>query len=153
MIEHTHRCIHCQDRYFYQLSGEGCQRSENDKKYCPECMKVILKALEGVPKKKEIVYIKTDEVTKEQLFKWYEKPNSSPWRIEESAPWTYTRTIFMPLFDLKNDDVSHTIEVKGEDELAGNVYLLTTWGKSDKYEITKKMEKDLITGELKGVIE
>lgn len=44
------RCKHCGIEYSYQLSGNWDYKY-NDEHYCPDCKKVMLEALENVPKK------------------------------------------------------------------------------------------------------
>ena len=52
MILEFKRCQHCGSEYEYQAYGCGCRSQNNDKDYCPECMKIILEALNKQPVKK-----------------------------------------------------------------------------------------------------
>lgn len=73
------RCKHCGNEYSYQLSGNG-DYQYNDEHYCPDCKKVMLDALENVPKKftygwREIPFIISDrmkDVKQKTLSFWQE---------------------------------------------------------------------------------
>ncbi len=43
------RCAHCGQEYSYQMSGEGCNATLNNGKYCPDCMLAIIHALDKIP--------------------------------------------------------------------------------------------------------
>ena len=48
MMHKTCRCVKCKTKYNYQVSGCGCNNELNDDRYCPDCMKLINKALKNV---------------------------------------------------------------------------------------------------------
>ena len=50
------RCSHCQCEYTYYLSGFYCHIPLNDKDYCPNCKKLIIKTLDTTPKKYKCEY-------------------------------------------------------------------------------------------------
>ena len=52
MILEFKRCRHCGSEYEYQASGYACRSPNNDKDYCPECMKIILEVLNKQPVKR-----------------------------------------------------------------------------------------------------
>lgn len=53
------RCSHCQCEYTYYLSGFYCHIPLNDKDYCPNCKKLIIKTLDTTPKKYKCEYKET----------------------------------------------------------------------------------------------
>ncbi len=66
------RCVHCKSIYSYQRSGHGDYTFNNDR-YCPECYKVILKALKHVNIKFEKAKYPTMEITTEEFKQKYEE--------------------------------------------------------------------------------
>ena len=60
MLLEFKRCRHCGSEYEYQASGCGCRNPNNDKDYCPECMKIILEALNNQPVKFTKRYMEID---------------------------------------------------------------------------------------------
>ncbi len=60
MLVYTKRCHHCNRQYQYQASGSSHIYEDmrlNDDRYCPDCMKVIITALEKVPVKFHSEYL------------------------------------------------------------------------------------------------
>lgn len=45
------QCKHCGTRYTYQASGDGCFDRYNNSEYCPDCYRVMMIALDKIPKK------------------------------------------------------------------------------------------------------
>jgi hypothetical protein len=72
------RCKHCNKKYAYQGSGEGCFREDNDKRYCPSCMKRINKVLKKIPIYSKKIWVETNDLTKEEFYDFQNK------RLEES---------------------------------------------------------------------
>ena len=60
MLLEFKRCRHCGSEYDYQSSGYYCHNPYNDKDYCPECMKIILEALNKQSIKFTKLYMKVD---------------------------------------------------------------------------------------------
>lgn len=60
MLLEFKRCRHCGSEYEYQASGCGCRSPNNDKDYCPECMKIILEVLNKQPVKFTKRYMEID---------------------------------------------------------------------------------------------
>lgn len=76
MMHHLKRCVHCNTRYSYQASGDGCGNPDNDFRYCPDCMHIINEALKTVPIKFEKVELPIPEnhpITIEQFEEKYKK--------------------------------------------------------------------------------
>ncbi len=61
MMHYPKRCVHCNTRYSYQASGDGCFNPVNDKRYCPICKAIINEALKSVSIKFEKVELPVPE--------------------------------------------------------------------------------------------
>jgi hypothetical protein len=160
------RCLHCQARYYYQSSGYGCNEDLNDCRYCPECMLVLSKALEGVPAKFEKVWAPISEVFGPDVFidvdillRWEREREKE---IRDSGGLFITRVAFS-LFDLSGKRTEHSGIVPGRGvKFQGYVFEYRYWtdneksknwfAKSDEIrediKITVEMERNLATGKL-----
>lgn len=128
------RCGHCGVTYAYITSGHGCLESANDSRYCPDCAGVVLQALAKVPRKFERVWAPTTEVTLEELL-----------RIER-ADTSLIRRVSMPLYDTSTWESDRSGFVRRE----GVEYNYRFWpGRESEAVITREMEKNLETGELR----
>jgi hypothetical protein len=140
----TKRCQHCRSTYQYQWTGYGCLDKRNDPTYCTECKTVILSALAGVPKRFDLVFQETSEVSLDRLLQWERIEDKE--REEKFLP----KRIAVPMFSLgSKSGESHQAFVKGRDHLSGRLYLYQYWdGEEDEASIRVEMEKNLMTGEL-----
>lgn len=151
MTEYYKRCKHCQIVYTYQGSGDGCQRAENDPRYCPECMKIINKALSKISIKRKRVWEETDEITekefeelKEERIKYCKKHNILDMR--RVIPTSIRHD--PKAKGLKVLDQELASSIKNE---AGVEYILSKWKNNWKpVIITVAMEKDLKTNKIIG---
>jgi hypothetical protein len=137
MTSHRYkRCAHCRSVYEWQSSGSGCQRQENDIKYCPECKKVIIDALSSVAVKYECVWVPTDEVDIEILSEQREKHYKKH----------LVERVVLPLWDMHDlENVHNGFYVKYN----GKNYKVETWSKKPgRNSIEVEMQKEIKTGKL-----
>ncbi len=104
----------------------------NDDKLCPDCMRIVRKALSKVKKKFEWRDVDaSEEITLEELLT---KEKSR----KESDTFCFTR-LYPGLFDMTNGDSSHSRDIPvGKKE-----YNLTTWDHNPEYMITKSIRWDI----------
>lgn len=64
------RCRYCGRQYHYQFSGEGCfENNKGTKEYCPECTRIINKALDANTTKDRWIpkFVETSDVSWEEI--------------------------------------------------------------------------------------
>lgn len=136
----TKRCVHCNIMYSYHPSTYGFVAKYNDKRYCPECFKVIISALKAVPMKFKKKFISTTDYTREEIIGVQD--------IKISWNLSLTKRVLMPLYDLK--DSSNHYNSIGEiikDPVSGEMiyYIASWWSKEpDKVKVIKEVWWDLI---------
>ena len=134
-MKHTrHECTQCGTEYSYYMSGNmGIDWNLNDEKLCPDCMKIVRKALLKVKKKFEWRDLDaSDEITLDELLAEEKKPTE--------AKGIFGRRVYAGLFDITNGDRSHSRDISvGKKE-----YNLTTWDHNPEYMITKSIRWDII---------
>jgi hypothetical protein len=146
------RCVHCGCKYYYQGSGYGCLEELNDPKYCRDCKKAIVDALENVPIRFEFRYvdIKTlgseyQYITKEKILEW----NHACETGESGKRWC--RRICMPLFDIEDpSNLENSIVITvPEGQFKGSDVEYHCWSKKPEWDnIRVKVEWDLIEDKL-----
>jgi len=145
MIEEYRRCSNCLDVYLQQVTGPEMDRTSNE--YCEVCHNTIKKALEKIPKKFKSVWIKTDELSADELLEIQDKQIA---KDKEKHP---DRIIFgyrlagIPLFDMndyKNYNECYLIKHNNKN------YKVSVWSKrKEDNEVFVEMEENLKTGEMK----
>lgn len=142
------RCNHCGSKYYYQGSGEGCLEPVNDPKYCKDCKKAIIDALDKIVVKFEFRYVdittlgsEYQYITKEKILEW-----NRVWEAGESGRRWFRRT-GMPLFDI--DDPSNVEEriiiTIPEGKFKGSDVEYRYWSKKPEWNNVRiKVEWDLI---------
>lgn len=139
------RCAHCAARYSYQASGYGCHDDLNDARYCPACMKVIVRALESVLPRSKRAWRVTRDVSVETLVE-LERKNLDAARAEGQLP---VRRVLAPLFDMADPSNSHE---QGIVSLDGRTYRYEYWSKEGMAagRVYVEVEEDAATGEVLG---
>lgn len=100
-----HECVHCGTPYRFVASGFVEEPKINDKTYCPDCMRAILKTLDSIPKKFEHRHIVVNDVTIEELKKAQE---SLPKQVGGFGNAT---KCFPELYDTKLNEWTKTSEI------------------------------------------
>ncbi len=104
-MERYTRCWHCRGQYLRLVSGsEGYNTNHTDDRFCPDCLEVVVKALESVPTKKpvrlQVLYptvamlvSERERIDREQK----QKPN-----LRAGFSFPNFRQVFLNEFDLKD---------------------------------------------------
>lgn len=138
------RCAHCQIVYLFQASGNywslDTPEKYNDMKYCPDCKKAIMDALEKVPKKFTDELVITDDFTLDELLEIEKKRYKD--HADKGLPCV--RRCFVGLIDMEKGEYQQNGEVKTNDK----TYQYSYW-ESDKKKakVWVKKQKNLQTGE------
>lgn len=122
---HTY-CANCGDEYYYQGSGHGCHRRDNNREYCPVCRIAMLDAFDTIPKKSVCKFIKTDEVDLKTILGW-EKEEEKQKRKEQEKMGFFpvSKRISVALF--RKGEAQCCGFVKGRDGLDGRYYHYAYW--------------------------
>jgi hypothetical protein len=150
------RCTHCGIRYEYQQSGAGCERPENDNRYCPSCKGVYGEALRQVfakvPRRYEGRYRNVKEVSKyadvdlKTILRW-EQSMRTP-KDETRIP---IQRIWPGLYNLETGDTMTIREIVAQDgNHKGQRFRLNLWEQTQEHEIKIEMEYDLVEGRFTG---
>lgn len=148
------RCKHCNVVYRYQASGEyilGPPKEYNDKEFCPDCKKVVLKALSKVKKRVEEVWVKTKEISGLELKLYEEERMRKGWESKE-FPVFPVRRIFPILYDTRTNESENAGQTlyKNYRNLGEDIeFKWAFWpSKPDEGQVWKRMSKDVKTGVL-----
>lgn len=135
------RCIHCGTEFLYVTSGHSLyevdERFSPHGDYCRSCWGVVVEALSRVPVKWRLVTKSTSSVPRFQdvklddVLRWEKE-------AEERNPKPVFRRVAFPVFDLQNPgNVNNARYVSALDgPHRGELFLVSTWSKSDDYEVT-----------------
>jgi len=126
-------CNHCGTPYRHTLSGHINNPELNDDSHCHECMGVILKALDSIPKKFDYRHIKTDEVSVEELLA---AKNALP-KTLDGMP--VPRRCFPELYNLNTGEWTKTQQIPYN----GTKYILCEVTKGI-FTITKRVLWDIV---------
>jgi len=147
------RCSHCGTPYCYQASGEGCDRLENSGSHCPTCAqalaKAILEAFKDIPKKFQMVWVETSEVSVETLMGWEAKAQEE--RPPSGGDYNLNPVrVHMNLYDQEDiENINRVGVVAGRDSFKGRIFRYSYWTKRAQDEVWEKMEQNLETGEMR----
>lgn len=142
MTHRRKRCRHCGTVYYFQASGECCNKF-NDEKYCSDCMGVIRDALETIEAKFKSEYVECNDVSFETLIN-IEKENES---MAKKLGRIFAKRITVPLFDMDNPSNSN---YTGMVDIGDETYIYSGWTKTpEKNKVYKLMERNIKTRELK----
>lgn len=149
------RCAQCGTKYEYQASGDwrlGYDEKLNSPYYCPDCQQIINNALSTIDRKYEEYWQKTDEVDIDTLLRW-RKENREQQYSQTLLP--KSEMVFATLYNSKKCIFSNAHRIDGRENCKNKIYSLSYWTDTDgniQYDepinITVKMEKNLITGEI-----
>lgn len=126
-----YRCRHCLIPYTYYPSGYNSIYNNED--YCPDCQKIILDALENVPKRVERFSKPYDGISIDELKEI----------VKNQKPQLFRR-VAVPSFDLKDPKNQN---ISGFANIDGFEIYYSYWTNSSKYRIEIDMERNLETGE------
>lgn len=138
------RCKHCQRFYYYQGSGDGCFDNLNDERYCPECMKDILKVLNKIPLHSKKTWVVTNELSKEEFFEAREKRFKAesengfflrPIRIGVGRSITKGSGLDMEIIDSESIDY---------EKIDGKTYCFSSWKNGHKPDIMYVAKEEII---------
>lgn len=131
MKRQTNICQCCGVDYYYYLSGssrDDIQFDLVDDKYCPDCMRVVKKALSKVKKKVIEVWVDaSSEIDLKTLLDYYATLS--------------VRRVFPTLFAMDGSDLGE--KCIGVD-YKKTFYIVTTWKKKNTYTIMKKVRYDRV---------
>lgn len=136
MTHRAKRCKHCQTKYYYQASGDGCFNPTNDSSYCPSCKELINEALKDVTVKfkKICLPVPIDHGVTIEIF------NQKYKEWEDSVILKFYRCRYGTPENFKYKDCT----INGYD------YCLTTNTDTGEQLLEIEYEQNTITKELKG---
>src|ERR1035437_226787 len=144
-------CKHCGTEYTYQASGWntlGTPRKYQSPDHCPDCQKAIVETLEKIPVVFKNKWVKTNEVTLEQLLEWENKQREFEQEISEKQPYSFPiiKQVFAALYSLERQEKQIVEKVIGRDEFKFRQYLYNYWPSDiENVEITVKKRVNLLT--------
>jgi hypothetical protein len=89
------RCVHCQSPYVYHPSfygGEEVDYPYNHHDYCPDCRKVVVEALAGVPVRFEKRFLPAKDYTRDQIVTHQEERCATGFPMRRIMPGLYDMT-------------------------------------------------------------
>ena len=146
-------CKHCGVEYDYQFSGSydaiDTPREYQDEKYCPECKKAIVDALNKIPVKFTYKDVETDEVDLQTLLRWeketYEEHEQKIKNREMLLP--LARRVLVGLRNLKTGEHDIVNEVIGREDKKGRIYIYSYWSSDmSRQRILVNRRVELATG-------
>lgn len=129
------RCRHCQVQCAYHPSGYTGPL--NNDTYCPECWEKIEALLDGIPKKKQSIYIAADGISKVTLVEAESVRESMPFKVNRLIYSENMRILGLPnikgesyQISVNTDDDSKLLEIECELDLETDK-ITGTWGCGD----------------------
>ena len=134
------RCNHCQSRYYYQASGNGCFQPLNDSNYCAECKAIIIQALESIPVKRTSKWIDDNEDPNVLLNVYDEFRKNNPNGFER---------VSLGLYNTQTGESEQSRHIR-----YNNINYVVSWWESTVketgYKVKKEVEINTITNEIIG---